>query len=99
MKTNPTAALDVSGSIKQSVVTNSLIKADATGQLVAATASDFSTPDATTSALGKVQLAGDLSGTASAPTVPGLLLKAPLDSPGLTGNRIVTGKQIGRAHV
>jgi hypothetical protein len=33
-------------------------------------------PDATTTATGKVQLAGDLGGTASAPTVPGLALKA-----------------------
>lgn len=33
------------------------------------------TPDATTLAAGKIQLAGDLSGTASNPTVPGLALK------------------------
>lgn len=32
-------------------------------------------PDATSTVLGKVQLAGDLAGIASAPTVPGLLLK------------------------
>jgi len=33
-------------------------------------------PDATTISTGKVQLAGDLGGTAAAPTVPGLALKA-----------------------
>jgi len=33
-------------------------------------------PDASTSAKGLVQLAGDLAGTASAPTVPGLAAKA-----------------------
>jgi hypothetical protein len=43
------------------------------------------TPDATTTSLGKIQLAGDLRGTAEAPTVPGLVSKAPLDSPSLTG--------------
>jgi hypothetical protein len=32
-------------------------------------------PDATSTILGKIQLAGDLGGIASAPTVPGLLLK------------------------
>ncbi|MGN7205536.1 beta strand repeat-containing protein [Pedobacter sp. SAFR-022] len=32
-------------------------------------------PDATATILGKIQLAGDLGGIASAPTVPGLLLK------------------------
>jgi hypothetical protein len=35
-------------------------------------------PDATTTIIGKIQLAGDLSGIASAPTVPGLALKEPL---------------------
>ncbi|WP_316820730.1 hypothetical protein [Pedobacter gandavensis] len=35
-------------------------------------------PNATTTLLGKVQLAGDLGGIAEAPTVPGLLLKEPL---------------------
>ena len=35
-----------------------------------------SIPDATTTSKGKLQLAGDLAGTASAPTVPGLALKA-----------------------
>ncbi len=38
--------------------------------------SSISTPDATTTVKGKIQLAGDLSGTADAPTVPGLALKA-----------------------
>ncbi len=42
-------------------------------------------PDATTSAKGKIQLAGDLGGTAAAPTVPGLALKAPVASPTFTG--------------
>jgi Repeat of unknown function (DUF5907) len=35
-----------------------------------------SIPDATTTSKGKLQLAGDLGGTAAAPTVPGLALKA-----------------------
>ena len=35
-------------------------------------------PDATTTIIGKIQLAGDLAGIASAPTVPGLALKEPL---------------------
>jgi hypothetical protein len=36
-----------------------------------------STPDATTTIKGKLKLAGDLSGTAEAPTVPGLTTKEP----------------------
>lgn len=45
----------------------------------------FTTPDASADVKGKIQLAGDLSGTASEPTVPELANKAPLNSPQLTG--------------
>ena len=41
--------------------------------------------DASATAAGKIQLAGDLGGTATAPTVPGLALKAPLADPTFTG--------------
>ncbi|NDE09321.1 MAG: hypothetical protein EBZ95_01975 [Chitinophagia bacterium] len=39
-----------------------------------------STPDASTSVKGKIQLGGDLAGTAALPTVPGLLLKEDLSN-------------------
>ena len=42
-------------------------------------------PDANATSKGKIQLAGDLGGTAEAPTVPGLALKAPIASPTFTG--------------
>jgi hypothetical protein len=45
--------------------------------------------DANSTTKGKIQLAGDLAGTAAAPKVPGLLLKANSASPTFTG--IVTG--------
>jgi hypothetical protein len=48
----------------------------------------ISDADATTK--GKIQLGGDLSGTAAAPTVPGLALKAPKASPTFTGT-VTTG--------
>jgi hypothetical protein len=41
--------------------------------------------DADIATKGKIQLAGDLAGTAALPTVPGLALKAPLASPTFTG--------------
>jgi hypothetical protein len=41
-------------------------------------------PDATTSTKGLVQLAGDLGGTATAPTVPGLATKEPTITAGTT---------------
>jgi uncharacterized protein (TIGR02145 family) len=66
------------------------VDAQVTGGLGAATISDA---DANTK--GKIQLAGDLGGTAMSPTVPGLTLKAPLASPTFTGtvttNTITTG--------
>jgi Repeat of unknown function (DUF5907) len=53
-----------------------------------------SAPDATTSVKGLVKLAGDLAGTAAAPTVPGLAGKAPTvhtHAPGdVTGTAVVT---------
>ena len=57
----------------------------ATTAYVDLAATNVTVPDATTLVKGKVQLAGDLSGTAASPTVPGLALKAPLASPALTG--------------
>jgi hypothetical protein len=44
------------------------------------------TPEATTLIQGKVQLAGDLAGTASAPTVPALLLKENLANKAVAAN-------------
>ncbi len=46
-------------------------------------------PDASTSTKGIVQLAGDLSGTATSPTVPGLAAKAP------TARQIIAGTGLG----
>ena len=42
-------------------------------------------PNASDTTLGKIQLVGELGGTASSPTVPGLALKAPINNPAFTG--------------
>lgn len=55
---------------------NGLATLDATGKVPSAQLPATSTPDATTATKGVVQLAGDLGGTADAPTVPGLAGKA-----------------------
>ena len=55
---------------------------------VDAIAASAGVADASTTAAGKIQLAGDLSGTATAPTVPSLALKAPLASPTFTGEPV-----------
>ncbi len=52
---------------------------------VDAMAASAGVADASTTAAGKIQLAGDLAGTATAPTVPCLALKAPIASPTFTG--------------
>jgi hypothetical protein len=70
-------------------------------------------PDATTTATGKIQLAGDLGGTASSPTVPGLALKAnttdvnsslalkaPINNPTFTGTvGGITNSMVGLGNV
>lgn len=59
-----------------------------------------SIPDATSISKGKIQLAGDLSGTALLPTVPGLALKAPINNPTFTGTVSgVTKAMVGLGNV
>lgn len=59
-----------------------------------------SVPDATSISKGKIQLAGDLSGTALLPTVPGLALKAPINNPTFTGTVSgVTKTMVGLGNV
>jgi hypothetical protein len=60
--------------------TQNAVKTYVDNQIASATIVDA---DATTK--GKLQLAGDLGGTAVAPTVPALALKAPIASPTFTG--------------
>jgi hypothetical protein len=57
----------------------------ATTEFVSTAVASATIASATTALEGKIQLAGDLSGTATAPTVPGLILKANLASPAFTG--------------
>ncbi len=56
------------------VTTALAVKADTAYVLTKVAAATI--PDASSSTKGKIQLAGDLAGTAAAPTVPGLALKA-----------------------
>lgn len=57
-------------------------------------------PDASTTVKGIVQLTGDLAGTATSPTVPTLVLKAPLNSPAFTGTPTgITKVHVGLATV
>jgi hypothetical protein len=72
----PVAPTATSGSNTTQIATTEFV----TGAVASATITD-----ATTIAKGKLQLAGDLAGTADAPTVPGLALKAPIASPTFTG--------------
>lgn len=56
--------------------------------------------DATSTNSGKIKLAGDLAGTASTPTVPGLVLKAPINNPSFTGTVTgITKSMVGLANV
>lgn len=64
---------------------------DGTGKVpVANLPSTGTTPDATTSSKGVIQLAGDLGGTAASPTVPGLAAKA--NDASVLHNSLITAK-------
>jgi hypothetical protein len=75
--------------------TQSAVKTYVDAQIASATISDA---DAVTK--GKLQLAGDLGGTATAPTVPGLALKAPINNPTFTGTvGGITQSMVGLSNV
>ena len=71
--TNVTSALDLKANISD-VNAFLALKADTTYVLAKVAAATIADADANSK--GKIQLAGDLGGTADAPTVPGLALKA-----------------------
>lgn len=73
----------VTGQLYYNTADNNLYLYD--GTWVDLTSQGTSAPDATNSVKGVLQLAGDLGGTAAAPTVPGLATKANINSPALTG--------------
>lgn len=62
------------------VVPTPTLASQAANKTYVDTVAGAGTPDATTSSKGIVQLAGDLGGTASAPTVPGLATKQDSDA-------------------
>lgn len=68
----PLASPTFTGAVTVPTPTNNT---DATTKAYVDTAAASGTADATTIAKGKIQLAGDLGGTAGAPTVPGLATK------------------------
>jgi hypothetical protein len=71
--TDVTSALDLKANISD-VNASLALKADTTYVLAKVAAATIA--DAEANSKGKIQLAGDLAGTADAPTVPGLALKA-----------------------
>jgi hypothetical protein len=74
---NPTAPTQTPADNSTKIATTAYVDTAVTGATI---------PDADAVTKGKIQLAGDLSGTAASPTVPGLTAKANLASPALTGN-------------
>ena len=80
--------------ISNSPTTGQVLSFDGTSLSWATISGSGSVPDATTSVKGLVQLSGDLGGTASAPTVPGLAAKAnTTDVVALAGTQTVTGSK------
>lgn len=67
------------------IPSTSWVNAAVAAAITAAGGGGAATPDATTTVKGKIQLAGDLGGTAASPTVPGLANLAPKANPTFTG--------------
>ena len=74
--TGLTASLGAKLDASQKGVANGIASLDATGKVPSGQIPAATVADATTISKGIVQLAGDLAGTAAAPTVPGLAGKA-----------------------
>jgi uncharacterized protein YjbI with pentapeptide repeats len=78
--------------ISNSPTTGQVLSFDGSALSWATISGSGSVPDASTTVKGLVQLAGDLGGTASAPTVPGLAAKAnTTDVVTLAGAQTITG--------
>lgn len=77
----PLASPTFTGVVTVPIPTNNT---DAATKVYVDTAAASGTPDASTVTKGKVQLAGDLGGTAASPTVPGLANKENLVSTGIS---------------
>ena len=74
--TGLTASLAAKIDTSQKGAVNGVASLDATGKVPSGQIPAVTTADATTGSKGIIQLAGDLAGTAAAPTVPGLAGKA-----------------------
>ena len=70
----PTAITAASGTNSTQIATTAYVDAAITSVSAGTTTGTSTTPDATAAVKGKVQLAGDLSGTAEAPTVAALAI-------------------------
>lgn len=93
--TNKSTDITVDGTSDSKYPSVKAIKSYVDNQVISS-----SVPDATSISKGKIQLAGDLSGTALLPTVPGLALKAPINNPTFTGTVSgVTKAMVGLGNV
>lgn len=75
----------ITSAIAANAVTNAKLESSVQSSLSLANTALQSIPDATSSVKGAIRLTGDLGGTATSPTVPGLSSLAPLASPTFTG--------------
>jgi len=76
-QTNGVTKLKITANPEKTAATRVVVQDAATGEVGYVNKTTIVTLDATTTTTGKIQLAGDLGGTATAPTVPALLTKEP----------------------
>ncbi len=83
-QTTGVTKLKITANPEKTAATRVVVQDAVTGEVGYVNKTTIATLDATTTATGKIQLAGDLSGTATAPTVPALLTKEPIITSGTT---------------
>ena len=83
-QTNGVTKLKITANPEKTAATHVVVQDAATGEVGYVNKTTIVTLDATTTTTGKIQLAGDLGGTATDPTVPALLTKEPTIASGTT---------------
>ncbi len=83
-QTNGVTKLKITANPEKTAATRVVVQDAATGEVGYVNKTTIVTLDATTTTTGKIQLAGDLGGTATDPTVPALLTKEPTIASGTT---------------
>jgi hypothetical protein len=90
-QTTGVTKLKITSNPENTTATRVMVQDATTKEVGYVTKNSLETPNATTTTLGKIQLSGDLGGTATSPTIPGLVNKVDKEAgKGLSSNDYTT---------